>query len=145
MLEVLRVDDCGFKNIRVFNVSAPALKSLILCCSFNKNDDYNREFCEYEIVVDAPALKYLRYSDFLARDYSLGSLQCLLDVYIDVNIRRGERVDVARRGIVLLNGISNSKSLTLSYFSVAVSLVSLCFIISRFSLVQACLCLYFKE
>ncbi|KAK9269699.1 hypothetical protein L1049_001477 [Liquidambar formosana] len=134
VLEELMVVKCGFKNIRVFRVSAPKLKKLIIECSTDEDDDSTTEACEHEIVVDAPLLESLWYSDFVARAYSLKNLQCLLCVLIDVNMRSAEKLDVVMRGFDLLSGVSKSKALTLTVCSLAVSLVNIYFFISRFSL-----------
>ncbi|KAK9269149.1 hypothetical protein L1049_000918 [Liquidambar formosana] len=134
VLEELSVENCGFKNIRVFCVSAPKLKTLIISCSISKKDDYSTRNCVFEIVVDAPALETLFYSDFVARGYSLGTLQCLHHVGFDVLYRQEGKDICNKRLLDLLFGVANSESLALSGFSVmAFSLLKKYFFLPKFN------------
>ena len=124
VLEKLFIEECGMKNIRCFNISAPALKCLIMECAII--DEYNTELCEYKIVIDAPNLEYLRLFDYVAEGYHLKNLNSLTEaqVHVDLSTRKLEQMGHAYYGqqvLELIKGIHNVKVLHLTGDSMEVS------------------------
>lgn len=101
----MNIEKCGLLNIGVLHISALAIKYLSIVCSLDKDDDYNTEFCEYFIVIDAPTLKSLTYIDYLANGFSLKNLRSLEIANIDVRFRRHEMKYFSECRIDLVEGI----------------------------------------
>ncbi|GMY31382.1 f-box/lrr-repeat protein [Fagus crenata] len=129
VLEKLFIEECGMKNIRCFNISAPALKCLIMECAII--DEYNTELCEYKIVIDAPNLEYLRLYDYVAEGYHLKNLNSLTEaqVHVDLSTRKLEQMGHAYYGqqvLELIKGIHNVKVLHLTGDSMEALKLSSC-------------------
>ncbi|KAJ7960589.1 FBD-associated F-box protein, partial [Quillaja saponaria] len=121
VLEELYVEDCGFRNLKVFKVNNHSLKYMRMKCSFeNENDEYNTEFCEYKVVINAPKLEHLEYVDYLAEGYSFKNLHLLQQVYIDVAFGRRTRRNVSKCVDELLKGICNIRVLQITTYTMEV-------------------------
>lgn len=116
VLQELHIEECGLKNIRMFNISAPELKRLTIECAFM--GEYNTEHCNYKIVIDAPSLEYITLFDYVAEGYSVMNLESLIEAHIHVDLSSkslGERKHIYWKNVLdLIRGISDVKVLHLS-------------------------------
>ncbi|KAK9268851.1 hypothetical protein L1049_000615 [Liquidambar formosana] len=99
VLEELLIVECVFYSIRIFNISALALKRLTMDSGFLVK-------YKYKIVTDAPRLEYLKFIDYVAEDHLVKNLDSLIEAYVRVS---GQPTDV----FDLILGISNVKVLHL--------------------------------
>lgn len=110
VLEDLAMSRCLLDNIRIFNISAPTLKSLTI--------DFFRKYTDlkYKFVLNTPKLVYLKYSGSLVEGYLMKNLQSLVESCIDVRCHLSFMFseDETKYFVELLCGIAKVKFLYLS-------------------------------
>ncbi|XP_059650276.1 F-box/LRR-repeat protein At4g14103-like [Cornus florida] len=82
LLEEFSIRSSDLKNISVFHISAPALKSLVLNCW---------SMGGYKFVLNTPNLQDLQYHDYIAEGYSMNKLNALVNADIGF-VSRGHHV-----------------------------------------------------
>ncbi|KAK9269637.1 hypothetical protein L1049_001414 [Liquidambar formosana] len=112
VLQELAILDCEWMNLESITISIPTLKSLTideLPC-FGKTDDLN----DCEIKIYAANLLSFKYIGNLSNDIFLYNLSSLLVASIHIPNLCERRNEIARRGVKLLRGVHNAKSVRLS-------------------------------
>ncbi|KAG5560528.1 hypothetical protein RHGRI_003747 [Rhododendron griersonianum] len=124
VLEVFALFQCGGKNVSVINISAPALKRLIVeypapKCWETSLDEIGitdtQDVCPYEIQLNTPNLLYFAYMGLVAEGFAMNNLSSLVEASIDFELcydQVEDRYDTAMTE--LLHGISNVQTLHLS-------------------------------
>ncbi|XP_059648614.1 F-box/LRR-repeat protein At4g14096-like isoform X2 [Cornus florida] len=107
LLEELSIKTCYFKNISMFHISAPALKSLVISCWSKVG---------YKLVLDTPNLQDLQYHDHVTKGYSMNKLNALVNADIGFVLRGHPDHDGSAEEHVeeLFEGISKVQWLRLS-------------------------------
>ncbi|XP_059650278.1 F-box/LRR-repeat protein At3g26922-like [Cornus florida] len=86
LLEELSVKRCNYRKIRVFHISAPVLKSLVINCyregGYNVFNSYPQG--GYKLVLNTPNLRNLEYNGYVgdAKSYSVDKLNALVNANI---------------------------------------------------------------
>ncbi|XP_059658872.1 F-box/LRR-repeat protein At3g59200-like [Cornus florida] len=121
VLEDLSVELCDWRNISVFNISAPNLKSLTIKCR-----TWTNVSGKYKIVLNTPNLQDIKYEDYVAAGYSGNKLNGIVKADISFvktfPVRDGYKENLAIAEFV--ERISKAQWLHLSNYSIEVSLLN---------------------
>lgn len=126
-LESLSLEICDWDVVKVLNISALALKTLVI--SSSPWFEYGQNSIGFKLEISAPKLESFIYRDLFALDYDFGSFSLLHTAKLEFRYCRLMDRDLASRFRRMLQAIIHANLVYLSGWTVEVRSISSLFVL----------------